>query len=194
MSEIISKQQKMYSEMKDEQIYHIFNNSLNDYKPETQNIILSEIKKRKLNVKSKIWISKKNVNDANKMGVSESLNGLGGFLLFFIFTRVIDITNVFAQLWNFINPINYFGLGIALSLLSYAVYIIINLLSKKKKVIYHVKLYLIVSLIANILESIDNFSEGNVIGSFGLLLSIFGFALWYSYFNVSKRVKNTLIR
>lgn len=132
----------------------------------------------------------------------DKLKGVGGWLLFFIITLVF-IGPIYQLLDFFLYPQFYFyGEVLAPSSVVYAILISgwmifagVSLWAKNKKAVIWAKEFLIAMLVLSIFSSIYSYgffsSEDYSLILYDVFRGIVYFAIWFSYLNVSKRVKNT---
>jgi hypothetical protein len=123
--------------------------------------------------------------------VGNELKGIGGWLIIFLIGLIISpIYGIYLSS----NPESFTNTGFIIQLVIgiYGFYVISLLISKDKNAIKITKEYLIFSLVINSLISFSLFlflEYSEFIGS--LLNAVVYFAIWFSYFETSKRVKNT---
>jgi hypothetical protein len=128
-------------------------------------------------------------------------NKVGGWLLFFTITLFLAPLAVLSELINSKEWYMYGGtydIGSLLTLVAFAVWAIFigySILKKKTRAIVWAKEYLIAGLIINLFGLIISYSsfsfeEQSVL--FGeMIMTVITFSIWYSYLQVSKRVKAT---
>ena len=131
------------------------------------------------------------------------LYGVGGWLLFFIFSSVI-IRPIYTIYDLFANPqfyyyasgiLDYGSILVMFAFIVWVIFIGVSLWLKKEKAVIWAKEFLIAELVAGIfltLYSAGYYSaEDFAILTVDLFRGIVYFAIWFSYLSVSKRVKNT---
>lgn len=134
----------------------------------------------------------------------EKLKGVGGWLLFFIITLVFitPLSTLYYLSSDYYIIDGLFDTGLALISIGFAVWAVvvgISLWRKNKNAVIRTKEFLLAYLSFGIISVI----VGAVLGgysadpellasdSISLVRAIGYFAIWFSYLNVSKRVKNT---
>lgn len=134
---------------------------------------------------------------------NQHLKGVGGWLLFFIFSSVVfrplyTIYDVFAnpQFYYYASGIlDYGSILVMLAFIGWVIFIGISLWIKKERAVIWAKEFLIAELVSGIfltLYSVGYYSaEDFSIIVTDLFRAMVYFAIWFSYLSVSKRVKNT---
>jgi hypothetical protein len=138
------------------------------------------------------------------MAKEEKLKGVGGWLLFFIITLVFitPLSTLYYLSSDYFIIDGLFDTGLALISIGFAVWAVvagISLWRKKPEAVIRTKEFLItylafavVSLIIGIIFTSDLLADDIFIeDSVNLVRSLVYFGIWFSYLNMSKRVKNT---
>jgi len=143
----------------------------------------------------------------------KEVKGIGGWLLFFSISLIIltplytlkglmdygEATKLFNQLPEF-KTIVVIDLVISIPLMLFSIFTGVMLLQLRKNAVKIAKIYLLVMLAYSIISAIMPFVVGlpskitqtifsDIVKDF--VRSLGYFVIWYSYLNVSKRVKNT---
>ncbi|MBR9683577.1 DUF2569 domain-containing protein [Candidatus Woesearchaeota archaeon] len=135
--------------------------------------------------------------------MKEKIKGIEGWLLFFVIILII-IQPGFLLFDVIINPSFYsyssgiydlFSLLLVFGLAIWSIAVGIAIWNKKRRAIIWAKEFLIVSLVISIVFTFLYFGlytleEQNIL-LVDLFRSLISFGIWFSYLNVSKRVKNT---
>jgi hypothetical protein len=131
------------------------------------------------------------------------LKGIGGWLLFFIFTLVFF--SPLYQLYDFTaNPQFYFwesgaiiyeSVAVAIVYYTWGIIVGILLWKRKPKAVIWAKEFLIAALVVSIFLTIYSYglfsTEDYDLILYDSFRSIVYFGIWFSYLNLSRRVKNT---
>ncbi|MCP4132938.1 MAG: DUF2569 domain-containing protein [bacterium] len=171
--------------------------NLDHYIPEVQEIILAEFNRRHIENSEEAAAAKSGIStkeEGEKEGKKEdTLNGVGGFLLVFVIIVILNSIGMLLQTFTYFTVPRYklvhllFFPHILVTVFGFiTAYCIIAV---KKKAVPISKIFLICILLFNLAVFFMNISVSNTAP---LAAVVFSFAIWYSYFSISKRVRITL--